>query len=143
MTALHTLSVIPVVEQPTACNGKMLGLTQIFRSMRKFAFTEVERTESRLSRRLQWSTWGKFIYLPQAAVLPICSGMDVRKALFLTEVFQTVSDAVRTHQVSIIAGKNIAVFCPLDFIQLFVIIRWFGSTIGWTSSCRKISDNCR
>jgi len=51
MTALHALSVIPVVEQPTACNGKMLELTQIFRSMRKFVFTRVERIESRFSRR--------------------------------------------------------------------------------------------
>ena len=88
MTALHTLSVIPVVEQPTACNGKMLELTQIFRSMRKFVFTRVERTESRLRKRLQWSTWGKFIYLPQAAVLPICAGMDVRTALLSLKFFR-------------------------------------------------------
>lgn len=117
-------------------------MTQLFLLMRKFALTRVERTESRLRRRLQWSTWGKFIYLPQAVVLPICAGMDVRKALLLTEVFQTVSDAVRAHQVSITAGKNIAVFCPRVSIQLFVIIRWFGTTIGCTSSCRKICDNC-
>lgn len=70
-------------------------------------------------------------------------GDGCEEGVALTEVFQAVSDAVRVHQVSIIAGKNMAVFCPLDFIQLFVIIRWFGSTIGWTSGCRKICANCR
>ena len=87
-------------------------------------------------------------YLGQVHLFATSGGIaDMRRdgcedGIALTEVFQAVSDAVRVHQVSIIAGKNIAVFCPLVFIQLFVIIRWIGNTIGCTSSCRKICDNC-
>lgn len=45
--------------------------------------------------------------------MPECVRMDVRKVVLLTEVIQPVSDTVRIHQVSIIAGKNIAVLSPL------------------------------